>query len=100
MVVLSTFSSYVNPVNPSLSTTSLAIGWLVENHYRDRLRQVKLFIRRTTVLHGTAVNVPQSARGIHRTTRSSRADRARLPDDIARRRSAGFCAAFLRRSGR
>src|SRR6266446_108845 len=29
MVVFSTFNSYVNPVNPSLSTTSLAIGLLI-----------------------------------------------------------------------
>src|SRR5439155_11846234 len=40
----------------SLSTASLAIGWLVENHYRDRLRQVKLFIRRTTLLRSMSLN--------------------------------------------
>src|SRR5579859_322539 len=41
MVVLSTFNSYERPVIPSLSTTSLAIVWLLQRDYRDGTVQVK-----------------------------------------------------------
>src|SRR5260370_33447560 len=43
MVVLSPFNSNERPVIPSLSTTSLAIVWLLQRDYHDGTVQVKPF---------------------------------------------------------